>query len=476
MLFTISGQKVSVLRNTLNIENSLGERSTCSFQVKDMGGRLQFVKGQPVQVFDDEQALIFAGFIDSAEESYAAPGVKMHSIACVDNHYLADKRIVARGWENVTAGAIVRDLIDYWLADEGITIGEVQDGPVILEAVANYRPASEVLDSLAEKAGFIWWIDALKRLFFVSRETFTAPWDAEAGAGLKDVRVESANPYYRNRQYVKGGRDLTDPQTEVRKGDGTATAFVVGFPIAKVPTIEVSRNGAPWVEQTVGIKGVDEGKDWYWNKGSNTITQDMNAEPLGPDDRIRVTYQGEYDIVVLTEDGNAIDQLQALENGGTGVVEYVEEDMNINSREAAFQLANAKLRQYAVLGRRLRYRTRRRGLRPGQLQRVNLPGHNLRNSEMLIEGVTVRTEGPLVWYEVSAVEGPGQGSWSRIFRALATRGQAFVERVNIGESKTVVLLHSVSESWGWTETVTQKVYACPIPSANLYPRADLYPC
>src|SRR5690606_22607262 len=35
--------------------------------------------------------------------------------------YLADKRIVARTWKGSKAGEIVRDVVDSWLAEEGVT-------------------------------------------------------------------------------------------------------------------------------------------------------------------------------------------------------------------------------------------------------------------------------------------------------------------------------------------------------------------
>src|SRR5690606_16419561 len=40
----------------------------------------------------------------------------------------------------------------------------VHDGPEISEFIANYRPATEVINRLAEVAGFVWFIDEEKRL------------------------------------------------------------------------------------------------------------------------------------------------------------------------------------------------------------------------------------------------------------------------------------------------------------------------
>ncbi|MGE5589195.1 MAG: hypothetical protein ACM3ZA_00990 [Bacillota bacterium] len=473
MEIKVGGATVAIIEGSLSIDDAIAERSTAAFVVRDAAGASHYQKGQPVEVRDDANTLIFAGVIDSAQEQQPTPGLLLlHTIRCADWHYLADKRIAAKAWENTLAGAIVQDLISSYLAAEGVTAGTIQDGPIIREAVVNYAPVTEALDGVAEKAGCIWWIDPAKRLHFVERATYAAPW-AATGADMRQgsVSVESANPKYRNRQYIKGGRDITDPQTETRKGDGNTRSFALGFPIAKVPTVTV--NGAA---QTVGIKGVDTGKQWYWSKGDPVLTQDQSLTPLATTDTLSVTYQGEYDIIVLSEDNAEIIGRQQIEGGGTGYVEDVADEPQTSNRDAAFQSANAKLRQYARIGRRLRFRTRRPGLAPGQLLTVTLPEHALDGTEMLIESVSISDEADILWYDVLAVEGPEQGSWSRMFRAMATRGQAFVERVNIGEDKVLIILQTFNEAWPWGEAVTPQVFACPIPSVNLYPSVNLLPC
>jgi len=353
----------------------------------------------------------------------------------------------------------------------------IQDGPVVKEAIFNYVPVTQASDELAEKSVFWWRITPYRRLHFKARESNAAPWTATADNMKHDsVSVEHGNPKYRNRQYVKGGRDITDPQTETKVGDGEARSFTVGFPIAKVPTVEVSISGGAWTAQTIGIKGVETGKQWYWSKGDPVIVQDDSETVLTSADKVRITYQGEYDIVVLSEDNAAIVDRQQVEGGGTGYVEDVADEPNITNRDAAFQLANKKLQKYAIIGRRLRFRTRRSGLQPGQLLTVNLPEHDFDNDELLVESVTVTEEQNTLWYDVVAVEGPEQGSWAKMFHAMATRGQAFVERINIGEDQVLVTLQTYSESWPWAENVVKNVFACPVPSIDLYPSSTLYPC
>ena len=272
----IAGMREKYIPQSLSITDAIGERTTCQFQIIDVYGAKEFRRGQPFEVRDDG-GLVTAGVIDSASFVRQADGKRLHTVFCVDWHYLADKRIVAKVYTDTPAGDIVRDLIDNFLAAEGVTYTteSIQDGPTIVEAVFNYVPVSRALESLAEKAGSWWMIDETKTLHFVERATYAAPWAATASDMIRgSIRLEHSSPLYRNRQYIRGGRDLTDPQTETKVGDGESRSFIVAYPIAKVPSVEVSLNGGPWVEQTVGIRGLEEGKDWYWNKGDNTVSQD----------------------------------------------------------------------------------------------------------------------------------------------------------------------------------------------------------
>lgn len=351
--------------------------------------------------------------------------------------------------------------------------GPIQDGPTVVEAVFNYVPVTQALDALAERAGFSWWIDPDKKLHFVERSTYAAPWSVSSTTKIQNVEVEQDRGEYRNRQYIKAGKDVTDPQVESFKGDGSSRTFTVGFPIAKVPTVKV--NG---VAKTVGIKGVDIGKDWYWNKGDPVITQDQAGVVLTSADNLEVTYQGFFDVVLLTYDEVAINERKALE-GGTGYYEAVDEEPYLSSRQAAFESANAKLRRYAQMGKTLRFETELSGLKPGQLLTVNLPIHNISNEQFLIEQVDFSDFGAAEGrfrYVVTAVSGQAVGGWVKFFKNMASRGQTFVIRENIREEQILIVLVQPSEAWAWGETFSVTPYACPVPSSTLYPSTTLYPC
>lgn len=85
------------------------------------------------------------------------------------------------------------------------------------------------------------------------------------------------------------------PQYETRQGDGKRRDFTMGFPLAQAPVITV--NGQ---EQTVGVKGVDASKQWYYAVDDVVIAQDHDAAPLNAADTLVVAYTGLFPLINTT--------------------------------------------------------------------------------------------------------------------------------------------------------------------------------
>lgn len=464
----IDSVEVTIALNSLRVEQRIEARSLASFAVIDLAGSASYQRGQPVQIWDPDVTLIFGGAVSTSKMARLVGGGILHTIRCADYHYLADKRLAAESYISQTAGFIVDDIYDKYLAPEGVGIGSIQAGPTIVEAVIDYQRVSDAYDALAEKAGFIWYIDEAKDLYFIDRATNAAPWTA---TNLTMARgsiptLTAGNPKYRNRQFIRGGRATTDEQTEDRVGDGTTVSFALGFPLEREPSI---KEGDPLVAKTVGIKGLEIAKDWYWSKGDPVVTAEVAPEAA---EDIEFKYYGQYDILALVEDPVAIAAQQVVEGGGTGIVDDIAEETTLNEKNAVFDSGIAKLARFAVTGKRFNYRTNDSGLMPGQIQTVNYPLLGLVNVEMLIESVTASAVGAFLTYDIIAIQGPEEGGWSDLFKSLA----AAIGQMRIGEGRILSLLLATPEIWDWTEAVLETVYACPIPSVTLYPSASLYPC
>lgn len=475
----IAGVKVKILAGTRTISDAIEERSTASFTIVDEAGTGSYERGQAVEINmrdkNGAEQNVFKGVVDTTRWTRPAPGegqpVKYHAVTCIDWHYLADKRLVARSYVGQTAGAIVNDLITTYLAAEGVTAGTIETGPVVLETVFNYSTAAECIQAIADAAGFWWYIDRNKALHMRARESVVAPWVVTADdIAHQDAAIERGNPQYRNRQFIRGGTDETDVQVESFKGDGVSESFTVGYPLAKVPTVKVNS-----VTQTRAIKGLGDVAQWYWSKGDPVITQDNAETRLTVADTLEITYQGQFAVVTLSTDEGEIVARQAVE-GGTGFVDDVFDDAKLNTRESAFATGAALLEKYATIGRKTVFRTRRPGLAPTQLVHLQLPLHGVDDNTFLITHVAVSGNLEAEW-TVTAVEGPWAGSWQRLFKNLLARTGDIIELVNTASDQTLVVLSQFPESWTWGETFPAvTVFACPIPATTLLPSASLLPC
>lgn len=355
----------------------------------------------------------------------------------------------------------------------------IQSAATVTTAIFDYITASDCMDQLADFAGFWWNIDAHNLLHFSPRTQINAPFTAD-GTLMDDasVKVQVNNPMYRNRQYIKGGTDVTSSQTETRQGDGKATTFTMSYPLAQVPTITL--NGGA---QTVGIKGVDSGKNWYWSKGDPVISQDSSGTKLLSTDTLSVTYVGEFPIVVLAYDSAGVTSRQSIEGGTTtGYVEAAESVNNVTSSAQGFQIANARISRYSNLaGVTITFDTLTYGLAPGQTLVVNLPSHNVNNVQTLIESVTTHDDPSLMTpiYSVKALVGPANTTYVQFWNALFAKTQGTSNQSSIGSANTTLAIETpFSETWTWSanESVTESVFSCPVPSATLFPSATLYPC
>ena len=430
---TIDGNSVDITRGSLSIENIIEERSVASFSVEDIPGSADYVRGMPVSISDPGATEIFAGFIDTPGRARrgAVSSVLQHDIVCMDNHYLADKRLVVKVYTNQTLEFIVEDILTDYLAAEGITEGEIQTGPIIASVIFNYVRAPDAFDALKELSGFIWYIDKDLKLYFIDRTTNLASWnlDSVTYRPIKgSVYLSTGTPLYRNRQFVRGGTGVTASQVETEDGDGSQVAFNVGYPISSAPTVTVGGAG-----QTVGIKGVDTGKDCYWSQGDSTVT--FSVAP-GNGVEVIITYIGQYPLIVRADDPAEVAARLAVEGVGTGIVENIVTEAQWDSSDGMRGSAKAKIVEFARDAEKFIYQTTDGGLAPGQIQEITYSPFSFSAKEMLIESVSVSAHGDVVIYDISCITGPLMGSWSKFFSGLLLRGD---KQIRIGDSLLLVL-------------------------------------
>ena len=468
----IGGTHPRIRKFSRQVELRIEARSIANFTVVDEDEELSYQRGQPVTI-NDFEGRIFGGFIDASEIEAMSPASGLyHHISCIDNHYLADKRLVAESYSATDAGDIVTDIITKYLADEGVTVGNIETGPEIALAIFPYWRASDCFDALAEKSNKIWYIDEYKKFYFVARDTTSAPWDATSFDIIKETaRLSGGNSMYRNRQYIRGGKAITtSEQTETFIADGEQVAFTVGHPIAKEPTSIKVNN----VAQTMGIKGIDTAKEAYWNKGDATIT--LAAAPAAAIE-VEVKYYGQFNILTRVDNAGEIAARKEIEGSGTGYVEDIADEPTLDDKDASIDSGKAKLTRFGINGKRFLYQVTRAGLKPGMLHTVTYPRLGLVEDELLIESVLVTRNVSQMLYSIVGIQGPEIGSWSKFFKSLADMKYEVIDSLHIGSDQILIILVDFEATVEVSETISEPVItACEFPAADLYPGDSIFPC
>ena len=444
----IDGTKVKIRNGQVNIDDRIGERGVANFTIVDTPGSASYERAQPVKIYADDRATatgtpLFAGFIDTPDSLVLSPsGALLHDISCIDNHYLADKRIAAKIWTDKSSASMVSELITDYLADEGISAGTIQTGITLERVVANYVPVTDIIDAIAEANGFIWYIDSDKLLYFMDRTTNTASFNLTASNVLNNPspRYSKGNQQYRNIQWVRGGTDTLN-QTENFLGDGVNKSFVVGFPINATPSVLLNS-----ASKSIGIKGVDSGKDFYWNKGDPVVYADASPSSNAS---VQIQYAGRYKTISMVRNDIAVASQLAVEGSGTGQVENAIVNTDLDSRVQAQEFGQAKLTQWCRDAEKFLFSTRSGGLRAGQLLNVTFSPFGFTTHDMLVESVNTMANDEELRYNVMAVTGPVQGSWASFFKSFSKQ-----TIISLGNDEQVILLRQQQETLPFSETAT----------------------
>ena len=436
--YTIASNVVTVQKNSLSYNDTLNDRTTCSFVVVDPVFEIDV--GMEVIVQEDS-ITIFAGSVDSVAEQ--GDKVNYVSVSCVDFSQLIDKRIIANSYEDELAGDIVRHFISTVFADEGITEGNIQDGPTISKAVFNYSSGNIGMNYLADTTGYNWEIGNLKQLNFFDRSTYTAPVTlTDISHNYKDLSVKKSRSNYRNRQYIRAGTDISAEialEKPTPKPDGVSKTFVVRLPIALKPRIFINAVEVPATD--IGVNGLDMGKKYYFTYNSNTITQDSSVAVLLDTQVLTVTYKGLYPLLVVADSPGQMSARKDIE-GGSGVHENIIQEGNLDTRQAALEFAQGKLEKYGIIPKVVTFNTYDKGLRAGQLLPITNTKHNL-SGTFLIDSVSGRNDGILTLYSIRCLDGASVGGWEQLFKTLLQGNKKLVIR----ENEVVVRLIFFSDSF-----------------------------
>jgi hypothetical protein len=270
-------------------------------------------------------------------------------------------------------------------------------------------------DDLAKQSNYWWHIDNTKQFYFQAHNGTLAPWpltanDVHIAWGIT-VKVDGTA--FRTTPIIEGGTDTLLSSDEQFPTDGITKTFSVQYPIDLIASIKAGSQS-----YSVGIQGVDTGKDFYYTIGNKTFSQDAAATPLQPGLTLIPVYYGQLNVEAEVSSASHISAQAALD-GTSGIIEVAETAPGLNLA-AAKQLAASRLAQYGLWARTLTCTTPRTGLAIGQLLHVFLPQHALTDMEMLITDIHVTfrndvsrgSSDNVPYFTITAVSGPVLNSWS----------------------------------------------------------------
>lgn len=444
----IGNQAMMVVQGTLSVQQTIGKRAQASFTIYNPSTSIHIQQYQAVSMWDQNGNLAFTGYVTSPKEQ--KPGFSnslLTQITATDQHYLADKRRVAKVYAGRTRSLIVQDILNTILAQEGVTLGAIvtEDANVatlypsttlhpsstlypigssagLVNATFIYAKVSEALDAITKDASqsgvpYYWTIDKNKRFFWVPY-TYSINPNVVDGTTIDQVYSPSyltrANSLYMNTIYILGGVNKTSQQTETRAGDGSTRSWAMGYALASAPTIRV--DAAP---QSVGIKGIDTGKQFYWQQGDTTITQDSSQTVLTSSNTLSIVYIGQYPITTTAKSDAQI-STQASLDLTSGIVEDIEVDATLTTADDGLSKATGLISRNAVQGLLFEYSTQDSTYTPGEMRTYNYAPHGLSNVQMIVESVTAsdQQDGINIWYAIKSVYGPYDQTWQDFFSSI----------------------------------------------------------
>jgi len=422
----VNGSPISFKVNTLKITEQVNGRNTASFSVANQSSANRPTVGSPITISYNGSTK-FAGTIDKAEEVFY-PGTTSleYSISAVDKNALADRRLVIASYEGVPVETIVAELASFYLLPEGVSVSSIVAGPVIQRITFPYVTVAEAFDTLCDITGYVWSINYAGELYF-GPPTATASGlvfsDAAKNVSVASLSVTRDRSQYRNTQLIVAGTDVTDPQTDTFKGDGTGRTWTLRFKLEKLTSVKV--NG---VDRTFGVKGLDNAAEFTWNKDDATVSQSTTASVLTSSDTIVFGYTGRYPVLIQRTDPAEIRRRKAIE-GGTGKYEQVERDESLNSASLGVEKAKGLLRRHGFIPTKIRLVTNVIiesdcvTLNAGQIVGVQFPIHGV-DDTFLIQSLSISDkDGEHLVYELDLIDGERAESWAEFIGKLIKMGR-----------------------------------------------------
>ena len=328
--------------------------------------------------------LIWAGQI-TGHRAGIVGGKGSYKITAKSWEYLLDKKLVAQNYQNQDISQTVRDILS---GVSDISEGNIIDTGIVLAGVSfDYVNPSDAIRSLAEYAGYDWWINPDKTLDFVPRGTNTAPFDVNTNNAedIIDLSLLKDDSQLRNVVYIIGGDYVGNTTTDtLAKGDTQRKRFTLPYVYDKTPVVKL--NG---VTKTVGVEGLDDPTafDCLWNRNEKIVA--WNTPPASGD-VIEVTGEPLLPLIVKMKSSDT----------SKGEFEHKIVDRTLKTKDAVRRRARAELDAYAKTITEGTFSTYKDGLKAGQKIFVYANELGITGEKYIVQQVKMTTHGNKYRYDI----------------------------------------------------------------------------
>lgn len=310
------------------------------------------------------------------------------------------------------AGDIVHHCVVTDLVGSQITHNGVQGGPHVQKQVYDGAAVvSNIIASLAQLVGFIYYVDPDTDLFFGPRNAVAAPFPITNTTKVRLLTPRHSREDYANRVVSRFPWSVISLSSEDFAGDDSTRRWTLSNPAAQIESMEVDGDPVQF-----GQAGVDGGL-FYWVHGERHIYQEPSNDPLPSGSTLTVKYRALGENIATRSNSGEI-AARATVEGDNGIYTMVITDQQSTTGQAVLDRADAELARGDQIATEFNYETELDGLEPGQLQNVNHTNSGT-SGDFLIDQVTVRAMGfAALRYSVRALNVERLGDAADYFRAL----------------------------------------------------------
>jgi hypothetical protein len=327
--------------DSYSISQQMGAISTTNL---DVVGSPAPVSMQPVQIYVDD-VLFWGGIIQTVGTATFSSGkeVQKYRLTIQSWEVVLQNRLASEAYtETMYAHEIVQDLFDKYIAEEGITLGEISTTERTYDTYNfSLSQLSNIIQELCDDIGGSWYISPDREFYFLTPQAFT---QIDAPPHITGLQLAEEKGLLRTVQNITGSTEDTGDQTEHATWIANQTTWTLGYPVSEMTGFTI--NGTTVGFGVLGVDDTDITKTFLYQIGSYIITLNSSATTKPTTGQIAVcVYKGYYDIL-CTEVNDSLQAEIAALNGTSGKIESVYTDETLENFADADAKAKSLLAQY----------------------------------------------------------------------------------------------------------------------------------